>query len=62
MGQERIDNREVAKNMTAGEFEKWYKKEQVKQEQDWKDLDFSPIEKADFEAMKKKLREEKENM
>ena len=34
MGQERMDNREVAKKMTAGEFEKWYKEQQAKQEQD----------------------------
>lgn len=33
MGQERLDNRRKAKDMTAGEFEVWYKEEQAKQKQ-----------------------------
>ena len=33
MGQERLDNRSIAKDMTAGEFEKWYKEQQAEQEQ-----------------------------
>ena len=32
LGQERLDNRAVAKEMTAGEFEKWYKEQKANNE------------------------------